>query len=367
MTNKMHPVKRVDPQLPHPHVNNPGIVERITNFVAQFFHYTFQALPRMPIALAGDRVVVESDSEDEDLEPENALQSSDSESERGSAPSSPSSENVDFKGPLPQELAEPSESPNLLCIGQLVKSNPAFVKDKISSVHVLNAKTASKDSSTSQEPIERIDTPDLFEASQVFAGVKVGYAEIYQDLYQSYVVVCGLTSASMNHFLFMLKTMNIKTIVTLAMPQENEQEIYYNYSSSKTLWTKRIYETQIVKNRLDFDGYEVDQYHFLEWPENGIISPESLMKLIQAVPNETSPLLVHCSPSLNRTKVFVAAHTLSLQKDYYSIEIQDKIDEIDNELPNILSTPEQQTLIKQTLNLFSDEDESSSNWALPLD
>lgn len=128
---------------------------------------------------------------------------------------------------------------------------------------------------------------------------------------------------TLNHFFTFLLEQNIKTIVTLAMPFENNRIKCTNYwmpgrthtmpdgTQVRTLFEKVIAQSRttsegIVKRVIQIGNTLVTQYHYVDWPDMGICSKQLLRRLLEEVDDDRP--FVHCSAGLGRSGVFALAH-----------------------------------------------------------
>jgi protein tyrosine phosphatase len=135
--------------------------------------------------------------------------------------------------------------------------------------------------------------------------------------------------ANFQHFFKFLLQQDISTIVTLAMPEEggrvkcdvfwkqnhryrmdddtyfivHQEEVILHESQSDQKIVKRVFKVHQKGNIIK----EIEQFHYLNWPDFGVSDPELLKKLIQETEKRPGPHFIHCSAGLGRSGVYALA------------------------------------------------------------
>jgi len=132
-----------------------------------------------------------------------------------------------------------------------------------------------------------------------------------------------------------------------------------NFSISRTE-KKTLYEedsgVKIVKRTFQVKRGEetktFTQLHLVNWPDHGVVSPETLKKMVELVHSEKKgkgPLLAHCSAGVGRTGAFLAAYEAYLTGAKRAFAL---VDSLRHERCWMVQKSEQFILVQRTIERF---------------
>lgn len=137
-----------------------------------------------------------------------------------------------------------------------------------------------------------------------------------------HAIACqGPLDTEIDEFWKMIWQADINTIVMLTNPVETGREKCSKYWKSMDFEEEKIFENgneAIIKRTIQISGWfqtkTVVQYHLQNWPDHGIVSPDTLAQLVKIVAKEDGKVLAHCSAGIGRTGTFLAAYEAHRQK-----------------------------------------------------
>ncbi|XP_027042748.1 receptor-type tyrosine-protein phosphatase epsilon-like [Pocillopora damicornis] len=164
------------------------------------------------------------------------------------------------------------------------------------------------------EKIEGDPTSDYINAS---------YIPTYDEKTMCYIATQGPNNVTVNDFWRMIWQENCSTIVMLTNLVElgkTKCEQYWPESNSKlgaitvTLHKTAVFADYIIRTFIlvkDSEKREVQQYHYLTWPDRGVPARSSALlgfryKIHTRHQATGGPLVVHCSAGVGRTGTYIA-------------------------------------------------------------
>ncbi|MBS0629003.1 MAG: hypothetical protein JSS30_02120 [Verrucomicrobia bacterium] len=136
----------------------------------------------------------------------------------------------------------------------------------------------------------------------------------------------GPMSDEIDHFWKMVCHANVQTIVMLTNLVEGRKNKCSNYWKGYSFNEEKIFEKEIpnkkpqiiVRREIEVPyGNEtrtVVQFHLQNWPDFGVVEPETLAKLVEVVACREGKLLAHCSAGVGRSGAFLSAFEAHRQK-----------------------------------------------------
>lgn len=109
----------------------------------------------------------------------------------------------------------------------------------------------------------------------------------------------------------------------------------------------------------------VVQYHLQNWPDMGVVSPETLAKLVELVAKRDGKFLAHCSAGLGRTGTFLAAIEAFRQKTSDIFNIVAHLRNPQTGRVGSIQTDKQYWLALKTAQLLKESSKETSQDSLP--
>ncbi|KAF2895512.1 hypothetical protein ILUMI_10660 [Ignelater luminosus] len=152
--------------------------------------------------------------------------------------------------------------------------------------------------------------------------INANYVDGYKKP-KAYIATQGPKPTTVGDFWRMIWQENISTIVTVANVEEDgkrkmeeywpklDNTIEYSsmeiYHKKSEIFTNYVYRTLIVTK--DNEQHTIQQLHFTSWPDHGVpLYSQSLVpfvKRILTVPQDSAPIVVHCSAGVGRTGTII--------------------------------------------------------------
>ncbi len=138
----------------------------------------------------------------------------------------------------------------------------------------------------------------------------------------------GPKSDEIDHFWKMVWHADVRTVVMLTNRVENRKDKCSHYWKLLPCKEEKVFEKGteiIVKREIELtQGLEtrtIVQYHLQNWPDFGVVAPETLAKLVELVTQHDGKFLAHCSAGLGRSGAFLAAYEAFRQETSDIVEI----------------------------------------------
>lgn len=130
---------------------------------------------------------------------------------------------------------------------------------------------------------------------------------------KGHAIACqGPLPKEIDHFWKMVSHSEVQAIVMLTNLVEGQRTKCSEYWKKMKFVEEKLFEngTEVIVKRtiVSNDAKTFTQYHLQNWPDNGIVSAETLAELVRLVAQEKGKLLVHCSAGIGRTGTFLAAY-----------------------------------------------------------
>ncbi len=142
----------------------------------------------------------------------------------------------------------------------------------------------------------------------------------------------GPLSDEIDHFWKMVWHADVRTVVMLTNRVEQRKNKCSHYWKLLPCKEEKVFEKGteiIVKREIELtQGLEtrtIVQYHLQNWPDFGVVSPETLAKLVELVTQQDGKYLAHCSAGLGRTGTFCTVYEAYRRKTSDIIEIASEL------------------------------------------
>ena len=173
----------------------------------------------------------------------------------------------------------------------------------------------------------------------------------------------GPMSEEIDEFWKMVWHADVRTVVMLTNRLEQGKNKCSHYWKLLPCKEEKIFEKGnelIVKREIEVTrGLEtrtVVQYHLQNWPDFGVVAPETLAKLVELVSQRDGKFLAHCSAGLGRSGAFLAVSEAYRQKTSDIVEIVSDLRNPNTGRVGMIQTLPQYHLALKTAKLLVPDD-----------
>ena len=139
-----------------------------------------------------------------------------------------------------------------------------------------------------------------------------GYFNANWVLGKKAIACQGPISTEIKEFWEMVDETGVETIVSLANIIESGRPKCSDFWSAYQTREETLFvngNEKIVRRECQSPkGKTIVQYHLQNWPDHGVVDPETLAELVRIVSKREGKMLVHCSAGIGRTGTFLSTY-----------------------------------------------------------